>query len=178
MNNKHVATIVIALLIVAIVQGSLSMRGIANTRQQEADKQSQLATAAQTQLARETLQFDEFKRSSTQLVDYLAKWQPYFSDLDSAQRAELNISLKIKENNLVGLSQRYEMVSLKGNASIPRALRAYLTFEDDYVRLLNWLGRIEQQLPTMRINSIQISKGTAANDLRMTIVLDQPLVQK
>lgn len=154
------------------------MQGIANKRQQEANSETQLANAAQAQIIRDTAQLNEFKNTSTQLVEYLKKWQPYFNELDSAQRAELNLSLKIKEDNLVGLSQRYEIVTLKGNASIPRALRAYLTFEDDYVRLLNWFGRIEQQLPTMRINSIQISKGTAANDLRMTLVLDQPLILK
>jgi len=175
-NSKHLATVVIGFLIICIVQGSLSMRGAANKRQQEADAQRQAVNVAQGQLTRESNQLDEFRKNSSQLVDYLKKWQSFFSEVDSPQRAELNISLKIKDDNLVSLSQRYEMVTLKGNPTVNRTLRAYLTFEDDYTRLLNWLGRVEQQIPTMRIMSLQFTKGTAANDLRVMMVLDQPMI--
>lgn len=176
MNNKHLAAVVVGFLIICIVQGSLSMRGAANKRQQEADTQRRAVSAVQGQLTRESGQLADFRKNSSQLVDYLGKWQPFFNDVDSPQRAELNISLKIKEDNLVSLSQRYEMVTLKGNPTVNRSLRAYLTFEDDYTKVLRWLGRVEQQIPTMRIMSLQFSKGTAANDLRATMILDQPMV--
>jgi len=175
MNSKHLAVVVVGLLIICIVQGSLSMQNTANKRRQEAEKQRSAVNQTQSQLSRSTTQLNDFKKNSAYLVEYLQKWQSYFNEVDSAQRAELNISLRIKEDNLVSLSQRYEMVTLKGNATVPRALRAYLTFEDNYARVLNWIGRVEQQLPTMRIMSLQLSKGTAANDLRAVIMLDQPL---
>ena len=67
---------------------------------------------------------------------------------------------------------------MKGNASVPTALRAILIFEDDYVRLLNWLGQIEATMPTVRISSAHLTKGTRANDLRMEVAIDQPLIKK
>ena len=67
---------------------------------------------------------------------------------------------------------------MKGNDSIPKTMRAYLTFEDDYARLLNWLGDLEVKMPTVRTSSARLSKGTRANDLRMEIVLEQPLLSK
>ena len=176
MNNKHLALVIVGFLIICIVQGSLSMQNTANKRRAEAEKQRAAVNNSLSQLSRNTLQFNEFKDGSSHLVEYLQKWQSHFNEIDSAQRAELNISLRIKEDNLVSLAQRYEMITLKGNPTVPRALRAYLTFEDNYARVLNWIGRVEQQLPTMRIMSLQLTKGTAANDLRAVIMLDQPLI--
>ena len=86
--------------------------------------------------------------------------------------------MRIKEANLVNLAQRFEQSPLKGNASIPSTMRAYLTFEDDYARLMNWLGDLEVKMPTVRTSSARLSKGTRANDLRIELVLEQPLLKQ
>jgi len=67
---------------------------------------------------------------------------------------------------------------VKGNESIPKTMKAYLTFEDDYARLLNWLGDLEVKMPTLRTSSVRLAKGTRANDLRMEVVLEQPLLKQ
>ena len=61
--------------------------------------------------------------------------------------------------------------------SLPSLLRAHLTFEDKYPLLLNWLGQTEAQLPTMRIASLRLTQGTSPDDVKMDLVLEQPLVK-
>ena len=86
--------------------------------------------------------------------------------------------MKVKSSNLVNLSQRFETAEVKGNVSVPTAMRAILIFEDDYVRLLNWLGEIEATMPTARVNSAHLTKGSRLNDLRLEVAIDQPLIKK
>jgi hypothetical protein len=169
------ACIVIVLLIICMVQGTLWMNNRMIKMQSDATKAEQQVAGSSTQLMLEERQLDELKKNSKSLIDYLNVWQPYFSAIDSPQNAELKISLKIKEDDLVNLSQRYDVVSQK-NPSLPKLMRAQVVFEDNYARLLNWIGRLESELPTMRINSIRINRGTGAEDLKVEMTLEQPIV--
>jgi hypothetical protein len=178
MNSKHIACALVAILIALLVQFTLWFQNSRSKMQREAAAAQQAEVTAAAVLARERIQLGELRRQSAGLIDFLNTWQPYFQSLDNPQSAEVNYSMRVKEANLVNLAQRFEQVSLKGNSSFPTAMRAYLTFEDDYARLLNWLGDLETKMPTARISSIRLSKGTRANDLRMELMLEHPLLRK
>ncbi len=178
MNKKHLACVVIIVLIACIVQFTLWMNKRSVNMRNEADGAKAKVSNTSMQLQIEKGQLAELDKNSRSLIEYLKSWQPYFRAVDSAQNAELKISLRIKEANLVSLSQKYEVASNPGNAFLPSVMRAQLTFEDDYVTLLNWLGQVESQLPTLRTSGIRLSRGSGANDLRMELVLEQPLLKK
>lgn len=178
MNSKHLACGAVALLILLFVQATLWVQKSSAKMQQQATNASDAKDTALTTLERERAQFAELRRQSADLIAFLKTWQPYFQAIESPQSAEVNFSMRAKDSNLVNLSQRFEQVGVKGNGSVPMSLRAFLIFEDDYVRLLNWLGQIELTMPTVRISRIHLTKGSRVNDLRMELVLDQPLIKK
>ncbi len=178
MNSKHVACGIVALLILLLVQVTLYVQKSSAKMQQEAEAAQQAENTALLTLNRERAQLSDLRRQSTDLIRFLKTWQPYFQTIDNPQSAEVNFTMRVKESNLVNLSQRFEQTGVKGNASVPTAMRAFLIFEDDYVRLLNWLGQIEATQPTIRVSSIHLTKGSRASDLRMEIVLDQPLIRR
>ena len=178
MNNKHIACGIVALFIVVLVQLTLWVQGNRTKAQGEAGSTQQSEADANAQLTQERSQLGELRRKSEDLIEFLKIWEPYFSTVDNPQGAEVNFSKQIKEANLINLAQRFELTPLKGNDSIPKTMRAYLTFEDDYARLLNWLGDLEVKMPTLRTSSVRLAKGTRANDLRMEVVLDQPLLKQ
>ena len=178
MNNKHIACGIVALLIVVLVQVTLWVQGNRTKVQNEASAAQQAEADASAQLNQERTQLSELRRQSTDLIEFLRIWQSYFTTIDNPQSAEVNLSMRIKEANLVNLAQRFEQTPVKGNASIPSTLRAYLTFEDDYARLMNWLGDLEVKMPTVRTSSARLSKGTRANDLRIEVILEQPLLKQ
>ncbi|MFZ4777215.1 MAG: hypothetical protein ACOYM3_17750 [Terrimicrobiaceae bacterium] len=178
MNSKHIACGIVALLILLLVQLTLWVQGNRTKVQNEARAAQQAETDANTQLNQERAQLSELRRQSADLIEFLRIWQPYFTTIDSPQSAEVNLSMRVKESNLVNLAQRFEQKPVKGNVSIPTSMRAFLTFEDDYARLMNWLGDLEVKMPTVRTSSIRLAKGTRANDLRMEIILEQPLLKK
>ena len=183
MNNKHIACGIVALFIVVLVQLTLWVQGNRTKVQNEADAAQQAETDASALLNQQKSQLSELRRQSTDLIEFLRIWQPYFTTIDTTidnalRSAEVNLSMRIKDANLVNLAQKFDSTSLKGNSSIPNTMRAFLTFEDDYSRLMNWLGDLEVKMPTVRTTSARLSKGTRANDLRMEIVLEQPMLSK
>jgi hypothetical protein len=175
MNKKHMACVVVLLVIIGLVQGTIWMNNRMIKLQSGAAAAERAAIKSGTQLRLEQKQLTELKNSSKGLIDYLNLWQPYFEAVDSSENAELKISLKIKEDDLLSLSQRYSVISQK-NSTLPKLMRADVTFEDNYANLLNWLGRLEADLPTMRITSINARQGTGAEDLTLSLVLEQPIL--
>jgi len=178
MNSKHIACGIIALLILALIQLTLWAQNNRIKVQREAADAQMAEEDASTQLLREQSQLSDLRRQSADLIEFLRIWQPYFLTIDNPQSAEVNMSMRVKDANLLSLSQRFETAPVNGNASIPSSVKALLTFEDDYVRLMNWLGQIEVQMPTIRTSSIRLSKGTRASDLRMEVTLEQPMLKQ
>ena len=175
MSKKHLACVVIILLIAVLVQTTLWMNKRMVKMQGEAERAKDQVASVNLQLQIEKGQLAELENSSKALIEYLNIWLPYFSAVNSAQSAELKISLGIKKANLINLSQKYSVVGNPGNKFLPSVMRAQLAFEDDYARILNWLGQIESELPTLRVGSLRLTRGTGANDLKMELVLEQPL---
>ena len=178
MNSKHLACGIVALFIVLLVQATMWVQKASAAMQKEAANAQSSEKTASEALGQGRVQLADLRRQSANLITFLKTWQPYFQTLDNPQSAEINFTMKVKESNLVNLSQRFEPVDVKGNASVPKAMRAILIFEDDYVRLLHWLGQIEASMPTVRVSSTHFTKGTRANDLRMEVAIDQPLIKK
>jgi hypothetical protein len=178
MSKKHVACVVLIVVIAIVFQITMTINQRMQKMKGEAERAKNKVAATTNQLNIERNQLAGLKRSSQSLIDYLGIWQPYFRAVDSAQNAELKISLQVKEDNLVSLSQKYDVISNKGNSYIPQIMRSQLTFEDDYARLLNWLGQIEAKLPTLRTSRIRLVRGTGENDLKMDLVLEQPLARQ
>lgn len=175
MNKKHMACVVVLILLIALVQGTLWMNKRMVAMQSNATQAETDARNSETLLMLEKNQYTELQKNSKELIDYLNLWQPYFAAVDSPQNAELRISLKIKEDNLISLSQRYSVVGQK-NPSLPKLMRADVTFEDNYARVVNWLGRMEAELPTMRVNSINVRQGTGPDDIKISMTLEQPIL--
>ncbi len=133
----------------------------------------------QTQLSGEKTLLADLQRQSSELLGFIKKWKPFFALVTEQQSAETQISFEVREQSMLTLSQRYEQVPHKINnkdiTSLPTLVRASLLFDDNYTKLLNWIGRMEKIKPTMRVGRVSMSKGSRGNDLRVELVLEVPL---
>lgn len=176
MNSKHIALVIVALMGFGLIQATLWMRDKRDSMQKAVDAKAAEEESKIQLVNMEQSQVSTLTRASAGLLEFLQTWKPYFESLNSAQSAEVAFTMRVKEGNLVSLSQRFEQVANKDNASIPKSLRAYVTFEDNFSGLLNWLGHVEVDFPTVRIDQLRLSRGTRAGDLRMELTMDQPLL--
>ncbi len=179
MNPKQIGCILLIVGMLVSVQFGMSMRRKAQAIDAEADKASVEETGLRTQLDAEMAMLQDLKRQSDELIAFVQKWEPFFAVIEEQQAAETGISMKVREANMLNLSQRYQQIphkiNNKENASLPILVRASLVFDDNYSKLLTWLGMMEKIRPTMRIGRLALSKGSRGDDLRMEVTLEIPL---
>ena len=178
MNPKHISCAIVAFFIAVLIQVTLYVQTNRTKVQREAATAEQQENDAIMQVSRERLQFSELKRQSTDIIEFLRVWQPEFDLVGTTQSAEVSFDMKVRESGLLNLTKSFQAAPLKDNPSIPSVLRARLVFEDDFIKLLNWLGKTESTLPTVRVSEIHIKKGSRPTDIWMEISLEQPLIAK
>ncbi len=179
MNAKQLAAVVLAFAIVLLVQLALSLRNQASSSAATADVASAELIKLRTQLDAEDKVLADNQKNSEDLLTYINLWEPYFEVLDRQQNVESHIGLKVREFEILNISQRYEQVAHtinnKPNESLPLLVRATLEFDDNYAKVINWVGMMESIRPTMRVSRLSVSGGSEENDVRMDLVLETPL---
>ena len=178
MNRKHLATLVVGLLAFLCLQIILAVQGNRDRMVRKADEKQAEEANARTVLDLERQQLLSLETGATDLMAFLDAWEPYFKKFSTPQSIEVELSMRVREANLVSLAQRFEQVGLKDNSALPRSVRAVATFEDKYSTLLNWIGNLEKEIPTLRIVSLRLTRATRPGDLRVELVLDQPLIRE
>lgn len=182
MNAKQMGMLMVLVGIVIVVQLGQSFRNQAKAINSEADAAVAEATGLVTQQQAENTVYEDLQRQSADLLEFVAKWEPFFAILEEQQAAETSISMKVREAEMLNLSQRYQQIphkiSNKDITALPILMRASLVFDDDYIKLLNWVGQMEKIRPTMRIGRLALSKGSRGDDLRMDVTLEIPLRNK
>ena len=109
--------------------------------------------------------------------EYLSLWEPHLKQTRNPQFGEALINLRIKQGDIITLSQGFETVNFNKGGTIPRTLQARLVFEDDYVKTLNWLATLEGTMPASRVSSLRLSKGQSGNDIKMEVTIDVPILE-
>ena len=82
----------------------------------------------------------------------------------------------IREGDFFLLSQKFTTAELEKESIISEALVADLIVEDDYAKTLNWLGRLEESIPSCRITKCQILRGDRGNDVHLELQVLIPIV--
>ena len=179
MNPKQLGAVIILAGIFLAVQLGMMFQNKARAVDVEVEKARGEEKGLETQLAAENDILTDLQRQSDELLKFVAKWKPFFALIEEKQSAETGISMKVREEGMLTLSQRYQQVphkiNNKDNVSLPVLIRATLLFDDNYSKLLNWFGTMEKIKPTMRVGRLALSKGSRGEDLRMELVLEIPL---
>ncbi len=179
MNSKQLGLIIVLAGILLLVQLGQSFTSKAKLLNNEAETAAKEEVRLATQLGAEKQVLDDLRRQSKELLEFIAKWEPFFAVIEEQQAAETGISMKVREAKMLNLSQRYQQIPHKinnvDNKSLPILMRATLVFDDSYSKLLNWVGMMEKIKPTMRIGRLEMAKGSRGEDLRMDVTLEVPL---
>lgn len=182
MNAKQLAALVVLIGIVLLFEVGMSLRQKAEAAAGQADAASADLRKVQTQLDAEKDYYKGQLKDVKGLVEFAELWRPYFAVIEEQNEAETGISMKVRASEMLNLMQRYEQVphtiNNKPNESLPLLVRSTLLFEDNYAKLLNWMGMMERIRPTMRVGRVAMASGARGNDIRMELVLEVPLRDK
>lgn len=176
MKEKQMACIVLGLMIAAMAFGIQKMRQKNVAMQTEADEAKEKAEASDFQRKTTERALADLKTKSAGLRTYFEKWLPYLGSVWNTETEEQRITEIVKSGQVFATSQRTEIVQGENERFISKRLRAFLVIQDEYSKSLNWLGHLEESLPSSRISKYRLTRGLGGNDVQMEITLDLPLI--
>lgn len=176
MNNKHLACVVIAMAIFFQLYAIFFVNQKADAMKQHADEARTAADSARQMVNMGNIRLVGLKSQTEALRKYLAVWTPYMEQSSDEERGQALIDDIIRRSRVQLINGKYDPVQNPGSSYVNKLIRAELLFEDDYHKSLQWLGELERALPASRITKCRINKGTNANDIKIELTVDLPVV--
>ncbi len=176
MNNKHIACVIIGLMVFMQIYAVLIVNGKAEAMKQEATTARDAAAAAKQQVDIANIQLTTQKVKSEAVRNYLSLWDPYLRQAADEERGPSMIDEMIKNSGINAITKNYPLLPNANNAYVPKLVRGDLLFEDDYHKTMEWIGELERSFPASRVSKCRITKGGNANDVKLELLVELPIV--
>lgn len=177
MNNHQAACATLALVTFGMLYGVNSLRNSTSAARDLAQKARSDAEVAEQQSQLAEIQLKTLDSKTAELRLAYGEWKPHFDAHRSSQEAEQRVAEVIREGNVFLISQKFETKEVDAQSIIPEALVADLIVEDDYTKSLNWLGKLEESIPSCRITKCSIGRGERGNDVHLVVQLQIPILR-
>lgn len=177
MTNHKTACMILIAVIAGMLYGVNQLRNMANSQAQAAESTRTEAETAEQQTQLAQIQLKTLESKTAHLRSIYEEWKPHFQNCKTPQDAEQKIAEVIREGDVFLLSQKFESRELDKTALIPEAVVADLVVEDDYTKTLNWLGRLEESLPSCRITKCNVTRGDRGNDIHVELQVQIPVLE-
>lgn len=176
MNPKQLACVVLLMIIGAMTYTAQIIHNTVATTRTAAEEAETAAVTAENERSTAEIETTVFKSETEDLRRFLRSWMPAIDHVQTQQEAEQTIELSLRERgiNLVH-SKKTESKQTAGNKLIPRSVVTTLTIEEEFAKVLNWLGDIERRLPTARMKVVQITGGSTGAQLKMEVSFETPI---
>lgn len=176
MNPKQIACIVLLMVIGAMTYtAQIIHKTVATTRAAAEDAESAAITAENERSTAE-VQTTMFRTETEDVRRFLRSWLPAIDRVQTQQEAEQTIELSLRDRGIsLVRSRKTESKQSAGNKLIPKSVVTTLTIEEEFAKVLNWLGDIERRLPTARMKVVQITGGSTGTQLKMDVSFETPI---
>lgn len=176
MNGKQLACVVLMMIIGAVTYAAQIVHKKAEAAIVAAndEKASADAAAKMAEIAKTTLEFTQGQ--TAELQRFLGAWTPIIQRMGSRQEVESAIQANAREKGIFVVNQRFEDKNNTGQRMMPRSVMANLIIEDEYSKVLNWLGDLEKKVPLARVNSCRLSSAATGRQIHMEVSMEVPLI--
>jgi hypothetical protein len=176
MNPKQLACVILLMIIGAMIYTAQIIHKTVATTRAAAENAENAAITAESERSIAEIETGVFKSDTDDVRRFLRSWLPSIEHVQTQQEAEQTIELSLRERgiNLVR-SRKTESKQSAGNKLIPRSVITTLTIEEEFAKVLNWLGDIERRLPTARMKVVQITGGSTGTQLKMQVSFETPI---
>lgn len=178
MNNHKAATILILLLVGLMGFGVHKLRTKAVTAREATKAAKAQAEQAEQQEKIAEIKLKTIDAKTAHLRKIYTEWIPHFESFKSSRAGEQRITDVVREGDVFLLSQRFNYREIDKGDLISHALIADLVVEDDYAKTLNWLGKLEESIPSCRISSCKITRGDRGNNIHMELTVQVPVLNQ
>jgi hypothetical protein len=177
MNDHKTACLILAVFIAGMLYGVNTLRNSTNAARAAAESVRIEAESAEQQAQLAQIQLKSLDAKTAELRAVYNEWKPHFDAYKTPQDAERRIAEVIRDGDVFLISQKFDDQDLDRNALITKALVGDLVIEDDYAKTLNWLGKLEEAIPSCRITRCNIKRGDRGNDIHLELQIQVPVFE-
>lgn len=176
MNPKQLACIVLLIFIGGLTYAAQMVHNSVSTTRAAAEEAESAAVTAESERSTAEIETAMFKTDTEDVRRFLRSWMPAIERMQTQQEFDQALELSLRERgiNLI-LSRKTDLKTSAANKVIPKSVLTTLTIEEEYAKVLNWLGDIERRLPTARMKVVQITGGATGRLLRMSVAFEIPI---
>lgn len=176
MNPKQLACVILLMIIGAMTYTAQIIHKTVATTRAEAEDAETAAVTAENERSTAEIETTVFKANTEDVRRFLRSWLPAIEHVQTQQEAEQTIELSLRERGIsLVRSRKTESRNSAGNKLIPKTVITTLTIEEEFAKVLNWLGDIERRLPTARMKVVQITGGSTGTQLKMDVSFETPI---
>jgi len=176
MNPKQLACVILLMIIGAMTYTAQIIHKTVATTRAEAEDAETAAVTAENERSTAEIETAVFKANTEEVRRFLRSWLPSIEHVQTQQEAEQTIQLSLRERGIsLVRSIKTESKQSAGNKLIPKSVITTLTIEEEFAKVLNWLGDIERRLPTARMKVVQITGGSSGTQLKMDVSFETPI---
>jgi hypothetical protein len=176
MNPKQLACIILLMMIGVMMYSALTIHKKVAATRAEAEDAETAAVTAENERSTAEIETAVFKANTEEVRRFLRSWLPSIEHVQTQQEAEQTIQLSLRERGIsLVRTIKTESKQSVGNKLIPKSVITTLTIEEEFAKVLNWLGDIERRLPTARMKVVQITGGSTGSQLKMDVSFETPI---
>lgn len=177
MNPKQLACVILMMMIGAVVYGAQMVHNKVVALRMDVENAQADAQAAGEALETAEIELAMTKTRSQDLRRFLESWTPYIDRLQTEQEVEEAVEVSLRERGIsLVISRKSEVKNNRETPVLPKSVLTTLVVEDEYSKVLNWLGDLERRLPLARVNVCRFTGGATGRQLRVDISFVTPLV--
>ena len=176
MNGKQMACIVLLMIIGAVTYGAQIVHKKAEAAVLAAQDAQTDASASDSEQQIAKIKLDKAKAENKELQRFLQAWTPQIQRLASRQEVESAVQANTRDKGVFVVNQRFEDKTNLNNRMMAKSVLATLIIEDDYSKVLNWLGDLEKRIPLVRVTSCRISAASTGRQVHMEVAMEVPLI--
>ncbi len=177
MNPKQLACVVLMMLIGAVVYGAQMVHQRVVGMRMELENAQADAKAAKDSLDTAEIELAMTKTRTQDLRRFLEAWIPHIDRIQTQQEVEEAVEVSLRERGIsLVISRKSEVRASRDDLVLPKQVLTSLVVEDEYAKVLNWLGDLERRLPLTRVNVCRFTGGSSGTQLRVDISFATPLV--
>jgi hypothetical protein len=176
MNAKKIACVVLLMLVgmVAYFGQILHQKAVAKLSEAEAAKNEVVTADGDAKVAE--IKVGRIRNDAAEVLNFLEQWKPYAERFQTQLEVESAIQSSLRNTGLIIMSQKFESREDKNNPVLPRVVRAALVMEDEYAKVMNWIGELERKFPLTRMMSCDITGGETGRQVHAELAFEMPIV--
>lgn len=177
MNPKQVVCVILMMFIGLVAYIGQEVHKKVGVMKKSAAQADQDAITAEGDHQTAEIMTTRTKVESDELRRFLQAWTPHVDRAQTEQEVESAIEFSLRDRGITLVrTRKTEVKNTRDNKFIPKTVLTTVVIEDEYAKVMNWLGDIEKRLPLSRVKICRLTGGSSARQLRLDVSLETPLI--